>query len=394
MKGKRAPKKSEGKPGMKARKGKTAPKPSPAGKAPKPKPSPAGKAGMKSGKLAPKPSPAGQAATKETPHRFCCRCYRRLDKCLAAGCEPYAFSLNAGNFKAFRKARGRPNFPRFHSDCIDVRCVAHWGRKALKEAGAEVALLGLCAYAHFNSLRTGGVLLPPLLEGRGWVARWAGVKRALQFCKSRWGRGRALGLFTPSCKPGCGFPAAASGDKHDSIMKGLQRLRRSKEFKRAVKLLDDGVDGVGAFHLIRRALQAMAKANRGALGAYHLHMVFSLLVAMDWIPSRYVTWWSVAGDAGTIHGLGQVYRCKPYGGQAFAALAELWHRLAKLHELQQGEHVGSVGAQLCFWQRSVSQASKASTFDSRLDETTQRWEADLADLRKAGIVLEGWHRGA
>ena len=75
-----------------------------------------------------------------------------------------------------------------------------------------MALLGLSAYAHFNSLRTGGALLPALLEGKGWGARWAGVRRALKFCKSKWGRGEALGLYSRSCKPGCGFPAAASGD--------------------------------------------------------------------------------------------------------------------------------------------------------------------------------------
>ena len=330
-------------------------------------------------------------ATKETPHRICCRCHRRLDKCLAAGCKPYAFLLNDNNFKAFRRVRDRPHFPRFHSDCVDVRCVAHWGKRALTAAGAEVTLLGLCAYAHFNRLRTGGVLLPALLESKSWAARWAGARRALQFCKSKWGRGRALGLYSPSCKPGCGFPAAASGDKHDSIMQGLQRLRRSKEFKKAVKLLGDGVDGIGAFNLARRALQAMAQANHGALGSYHLHMVFSVAVAMEWIPSRYVTWWSVAGDAGTSEGLGQVFRCKLTGGQRFPALAELWRRLADLGELKQGEHVGSVGAQLCFWQRSLSQAAAASTFDSRLDEVSERWEADLTDLREAGIVLEGWH---
>ena len=123
-----------------ARKGKTLPKPSRAGKAPK---KGYAKAGMKarSGKMAPKPSPAGQAATKETPHRFCCRCHRRLDKCLADGCKPYAFPLNSNNFRVFRNARQRPSFPRFHADCIDVRCVAHWGRKALKDRHAIPPML-------------------------------------------------------------------------------------------------------------------------------------------------------------------------------------------------------------------------------------------------------------
>ena len=406
MKGKRAPKpspagkapkKGDGTPGMKVKKVKTAPKPSPAGKT-APKPRPSGKAPKKGGsKAAPKPNPsAGQAAKKETPHRFCCRCCRRLDKCLAAGCKPYTFRLCANNFKAFRKARQRPQFPRYHTDCIDMRCGALWGTKALKEAGAEVALLGLSAYAHFNRLRTGGVLLPPLLEAGGWAARWAGVRRSLKFCKSRWGRGKCgerLGLYSPSCKPGCCFPSAASGDKHDSIMEGLQRLRRSKEFTKAAKLLDDGVGSVGTFDLTRRALQALAKANKGALGPYHLHMVFSVAVAMEWIPSRCVNWWSVAGGAGTTEGLGKVYLVKPAGRLGFPALAELWRRLAELGELRQREHVGSVGAQLCFWTRSLSQAA-ASTFDSRLGETTEQWDSDLADLREAGVVLGGWHKGA
>ena len=55
------------------------------------------------------------------------------------------------------------------------------------------------------------------------------------------------GLYSSSCIPGCSFPAAASGDLHDAIIEGLQRLRNSKDFKKAVKLLDDGVDNAGAF---------------------------------------------------------------------------------------------------------------------------------------------------
>ena len=68
--------------------------------------------------------------------------------------------------------------------------------------------------------------------------------------------------------PAAVFPAPppASGDLHDAIIQGIERLRRSKEFKRAGKLLDDGVDSAGAFDEVRRALQAMAKASTGALG--------------------------------------------------------------------------------------------------------------------------------
>ena len=151
---------------------------------------------------------------------------------------------------------------RYHTDCTDVRCAAAWGRKALKTARPGVTLLGLSAYAHFNSLRTGGALLPKLLAA-GWQRRWRGVRRGLQFCKETWGRGRSLALYTPSNKPGSGFPKAASGDKLDNIMEGLQRLRRSTTFRHATKLLDDGIDSFGKFDAVRRALQAMAKSNNG-----------------------------------------------------------------------------------------------------------------------------------
>ena len=59
-------------------------------------------------------------------------------------------------------------------------------------------------------------------------------------------------------------------------------------------------------------------------------------------------------------------------------------------DLKQREHVGSVGAQLCFWKRLLSTAA-SSTFDSRLEETMEMWDRDLADLREAGIAIEGWH---
>ena len=137
----------------------------------------------------------------------------------------------------------------------------------------------------------------------------------------------------------------------------------------------------------------MAKTNTGALGPYHLHMVFSIAVGAEWIPSRYVTWWPVAADAGTMDGLGLVLRGEPLQSSGLPALAEVWHRLAKMGELKQREHVGSVGAQLCFWKRLRAEAS-GSSFDSRLEETVDWWDRDLADLRNADLLLPGWHKDA
>ena len=137
----------------------------------------------------------------------------------------------------------------------------------------------------------------------------------------------------------------------------------------------------------------MAKANTGAVGPYHLHTLFSILVGAELIPSRYVTWWPVARDARTMEGLALVFSDRPRALQGFTAVSELWRRLAKLGELRQREHVGCLGAQLCFWKRSRSEAS-GSSFATRLEETVDAWDTDLADLRNACLLLLGWHKDA
>ena len=336
-----------------------------------------------------RPSAAGQ----EGRHRACCRCKRRLDKCIRDGCEPFTFQVNEQQFNSFRKHRKCPMNPvRYHTDCADVRCAARWGKKALRRFGPQVVLLGVCAYAHFNSLRTGGVVLPALLA-KNPRKRWRRLRRGLLFCTETWGTaGKNLALYTPNNMSGYGFPRAASGDKVDSIVEGLQRLARSSAFRLAAKLLKEGVDTVDKFDAVRRALQATSKSNPGSLGDYHLHMVFSIVVAMDWIPARVVTWWPVARCAGTATALQNILRGRIDGRDVHAALAELWRRFAGLGELAQREHVGSLGAQLCFWKRTTTAArAAAAAYESRFQETTARWESDLADLRNAGIVIEGWH---
>ena len=106
-------------------------------------------------KTSPRPSDAGR------PHRMCVRCRRRQDDCLREGCLPYKHPVkNPGMLRCLRKYRlGARLTARFHTDCVDVACLARWTQDALRTCGASIALLGICVHAHFNRLRTSGVLL-------------------------------------------------------------------------------------------------------------------------------------------------------------------------------------------------------------------------------------------
>ena len=74
------------------------------------------------------------------------------------------------------------------------------------------------------------------------------------------------------------------------------------------------------------------------------------------------------------------------------AVREVWRRLAGAGGLQRRQHVGSIGAQLCWWIRSQEGANN-KTFKTHYDEVCAHWDKDLAD-RTGGVVLPGWHRGA
>ena len=124
-----------------------------------------------------------------------------------------------------------------------------------------------------------------------------------------------------------------------------------------------------------------------------MHMVFSVLVASGWVAPRVVDSWPVGDSAGTMQGLRSIFGAGLTGKAATGALRELWRRLAGAGELQQREHLGTLGAQLCWYGRS-QKASSAHQYENRFEETTTRWNEDLAALRAAGVILPGWHRDA
>ena len=162
-------------------------------------------------------------------HRQCCRCHRRADKCLESGCLPFEFRPRAGALRAFRDWRtDTTNAFRFCTDVVDVRCIACWGSRAAVKNGIELTLLGVCMHAHFNSIRTSGVLLPALETSAAVQPRWASIQKAMRFCGVTWGHGGThptLGLYTSNNMPGSGFPRRPGQGRIESIVEGSEGPR-------------------------------------------------------------------------------------------------------------------------------------------------------------------------
>ena len=331
-------------------------------------------------------------------HRWCLRCRRRLDHCVREGCLPYKHRLaKPCTLRRFRRYRLGPALTaRFHTDCVDVRCIAHWTREALPRCGAAIALFGICVHSHYNRSRTSGILLPALQapsDAGDRRVRWGDLRRALERCTSLWGKGAGLGLYSATNLPGSGFPRERGQSRVDAMLAGFKSLYRSKGFKDAVAALTRGIADFDAHATLRGHLQAASRVSPGCIGKYHMHMVFTVLVASGWVAPRVVDAWPVGDSAGTMQGLRSIYGAGLAGRDAIEALRELWRRLAGAGELQQGEHVGTIGAQLCWYERWLKGAN-TSLCANRYEETTKRWNEDLADLRAAGVVLPGWHRDA
>ena len=116
--------------------------------------------------------------------------------------------------------------------------------------------------------------------------------------------------------------------------RGLQDDVPLRGFKKAVAALTEGIADFDAYAKLRGHLQAAARASPGSIGAYHMHMVFTVLVASDWVAARVVDWWPVSESAGTMQGLRCIYGAGLTGKAAPGALRELWRRLAGSCEAQ------------------------------------------------------------
>ena len=68
------------------------------------------------------------------------------------------------------------------------------------------------------------------------------------------------------------------------------------------------------------------------------------------------------------------------------AFNEVWHRLKRKGVLRNRDHIGTIGAALCFLKRK----KKKGGYGSRVNTTVVYWKEQLQDLQEAGIVIDEW----
>ena len=80
------------------------------------------------------------------------------------------------------------------------------------------------------------------------------------------------------------LPREKEQSRIDAMLVGFKSLYRSKGFKDAVAALTEGIADFDAYAKLRGHLEAAARVSPGSIGKYHMHMVFSALVASGWRP--------------------------------------------------------------------------------------------------------------
>ena len=86
------------------------------------------------------------------------------------------------------------------TECWDVEVVREWALAAKETYGMRIALLGLIVAAHFNSLRTWGVVS----QAFGHHVNLPAVTLLMRKCGTLWGKAGSLALYGSANMSGSG----------------------------------------------------------------------------------------------------------------------------------------------------------------------------------------------
>ena len=284
---------------------------------------------------------------------------------------------------------------RFVSDCVDMRVFGAWANKTrlrydldgVPGLGLATAFHGAIVYAHFNCLRTFGLVqtcIKPIMD-------WAAFKDRLLECGRRWGNVHAKkstwAIYSPSCMSGPGLPPVPGGEYLDRFPEHFRSIIESPAFCNVVELLEAGVCTVEQAEAVRVALTALRKLVPGLLGDYHFKMLWDLTLASGWFPPHLVCQYPVCKNGGTATGLKRMFRTARDPSAAVMSrmldtLTDIVRERARSWHIS--DHAGSVGAALC-WRKRMDTAAANSSHESRYTETTAAWEHQLQQLSEAGL---------
>ena len=289
---------------------------------------------------------------------------------------------------AFGQNRGEV---RYVADCVDVRIFASWAQKVTATVGLAVAFFGAVVFAHFNSLRTFGMVQSEVKIDMDWDA----FKMCLQRCGEIWGnlgaKKPARAIYSANCMPGSGLPAVAGGDYLDRFSAHFRTMRDSGAFLSVVALLQRGVSSPEEADEVRAAMGALRKVVSGMLGDYHYKMLWDLTVGANWFPAHLVHTYPVCKNGGTASGLRDIFVTG--GSPSPAKMSRMLDVLTSLARARAqswvpgNDHPGSMGAALCWRKRMNTQTGSASCA-TRYDLTTASWEKELKQL--ADVGLQRW----
>ena len=240
--------------------------------------------------------------------------------------------------------------------------------------------------AHFNRLRTFGMTQAAFTADVNWEIFRACLKR----CSELWGQPakRKFALYSPNCMSGSGLPAVGE-DYWDRFPYHFRIMMESTCFQQACAIIDAGVSTTESAQELRSELRSMRRVVPGMLGDYHFKMVLDFITAARWLPPRFARDWPVCKQGGTAWGLKCIFPSAANASPRVLSsqLNMLTDRVALESKSWRAgsDHVGLVGAQLC-WLKRLGGEARSGGHDNRFRETTETWETELRDLREAGVT--------
>ena len=120
-----------------------------------------------------------------------------------------------------------------------------WALAAKETYGMRIALLGLIVAAHFNSLRTWGVVS----QAFGHHVNWAAVTVLLRKCGTLWGNTGSLALYGSANMSGSGL--LPHGDTYvQRFSYWFKKIPDHGSFQRASDILEAGIRSFEAAEML------------------------------------------------------------------------------------------------------------------------------------------------
>ena len=269
---------------------------------------------------------------KAGKHRQCFRCKKRCDRCVRAGCLPFAFQVQDdgawGRLQAFLQntSSHRQSECRYSSDFPNVRIIAQWAERARASTSLKMAVFGCLVFAHFDmDLRTFGALQSSF-EGSDdpdWDKLYTAVRAHSGDC--------TVGAF--------------------NVLIGFRNIYKHPAFCDIVARIAKGISSFTDYESTFSLFESIGQDVPDLLGEQQFKLTLESLAYLQWLPQRWVSKWPVGPEmANSLRILFATKDCDKH--ELRKMLSELtWICRRKVKACSSDFH-GTIGAALCWLERS------------------------------------------